>query len=109
MKKGVAKEVKLILKEQPRLVFEFNHQGQTALHLAAMRNHSDVARVLLEYPILVDKPDLLGRNALFFAAKFNHLQSVKLLLLHKAKPGIRNNQGLNCFNVCTDDKIRSFL
>ena len=69
----------------------------------------ELINLLIEYNVNVDQLDILGRNALFFASKLNYLRSVKSLLNGKSKPGIKNNQGLNSLDVCTDEKILSFL
>jgi ankyrin repeat protein len=79
------------------------------LHIAAQRDYVELIKLLLSYNINVDQKDILGRNALFFAAKNNFLRSVKCLLNGRAKPGIKNNQGLNSLAVCTDEKTLSFL
>ena len=52
---------------------------------------------------------MMNRPALYFAAKYHYLGSVKALLAGKAKPGLKDNQGINCIHVCTDDQVSSFL
>ena len=69
-----------MLAQNQNLAFEFNHFGQTALHLAAMRDNYLVILELLNHRALVHHVDILGRNSLFFASKHNFLMSVKALL-----------------------------
>jgi ankyrin repeat protein len=49
-----------------------------------------MAKFLLLNHARVDWQDELGRTALFFAVKNDNIKLIKLLLLHKANPGIKS-------------------
>ncbi|WP_265033965.1 ankyrin repeat domain-containing protein [Wolbachia endosymbiont (group A) of Sicus ferrugineus] len=58
--------------------------GNTPLHLAAMKGKIDVVKILLEYNADVNTKNNEGRTALYYAANNNHQELVELLLAHGA-------------------------
>jgi hypothetical protein len=58
--------------------------GRSALHFAAFRGRTSIAKMLLEHGAKVDIRDVVGRTPLHDAARGGRLECAKLLLLHGA-------------------------
>lgn len=111
---GVAPIVKHILGYKPlglyRSIQKYIFLGTTALHHAAMREHSEVVRVLLQkqrtLPLKwsVSSRDCAGNTPLHAAAIRRSVSSVQALLDYKADPNLTNNYGHTPLHraVCTD-------
>ena len=58
-----------------------NHEGSTALMLAANRGHVDALSLLLDDPLIrINTQNNHGYNAIMFASEQGHSESVELLL-----------------------------
>ncbi|KAG8226334.1 hypothetical protein J437_LFUL009911 [Ladona fulva] len=69
-----------ILLERGAAVDHEDHEGMTALLVAAFEGHRDVCELLLEYEADVDHSDGAGRTPLWAAASMGHTAVVELLL-----------------------------
>lgn len=81
---------------RPWIVDDAKDDGYTALHLAALNNHAEVAELLVRGGA---RPDLQNANlqtALHLAVERQHTQIVRLLVAHGAN-----------LNIC--DKVRHFF
>lgn len=87
--------MKIMLGKLPRpwIVDDAKDDGYTALHLAALNNHAEVAELLVRGGA---RPDLQNANlqtALHLAVERQHTQIVRLLVAHGADLNI-------CDKVC---------
>lgn len=57
-----------------------NDQGQSALHLAAMKDLSDITAVLIARGAAIDKPDKYGKTPLHYAVERGSTKSIPLLV-----------------------------
>lgn len=79
---------------RPWIVDDAKDDGYTALHLAALNNHAEVAELLVRGGA---RPDLQNANlqtALHLAVERQHTQIVRLLVAHGADLNI-------CDKVCS--------
>jgi ankyrin repeat protein len=70
-----------------------NAQGQTALHIAAVKDLSDIAAVLLARGADVDKPDANGLSALHLAVQNNASHVIPVLVQYGANLFSKDKQG----------------
>ena len=68
-----------------------NQTGETALWIAARKNHRDTAVLLLTAKAEIDQADTQGMTPLHQAARNNNLDFLKLLLRRKADMEIRSS------------------
>ena len=61
------KKVDKILFDDPFIIYEYDHIGQTVLHHAAKRDYWKLLRLLIKYGAQIDKMDDIGRTPLFLA------------------------------------------
>ena len=91
-----------MLRKDHALVYEYTEFKQTALHLAAQRDYSEIIQILVDYKVIIDKEDILGRTPLFFASKKGCLKAIKTLLCCRALAGRKSNMNESCLDVCKD-------
>ena len=57
----------------------------------------------------VDFPDLLGNTPLHYAAKYGHPDLCKVLIDRGSFAGVKNNQGLTAYDVCSGPSVGQYL
>lgn len=65
----------------------------TPLHLAALHNNIEIAKLLLDRGVDVNAANLFGGTPLFYAAGHNHLAMTQLLLDRGADANLTDNGG----------------
>ncbi|MBO8138709.1 MAG: ankyrin repeat domain-containing protein [Desulfotomaculum sp.] len=70
-----------------------DHNGNTALMLAALEGHKDTVKLLLEKGADVNEKNNLGKTALFYAATEGHKEIVELLIDKGADINIKAENG----------------
>jgi len=91
---GDIKKVALLLKQQPSLVSSKDEKyGQTALHVAALNNQMDVAKLLIENKADVNAKANNGSTPLHLAAGKGNTDVVVLLLASNADVNAVDNEG----------------
>lgn len=93
--RGNPSAMKIMLGKLPRpwIVDDAKDDGYTALHLAALNNHAEVAELLVRGGA---RPDLQNANlqtALHLAVERQHTQIVRLLVAHNADLNICDKDG----------------
>ncbi|XP_013133451.1 PREDICTED: E3 ubiquitin-protein ligase mib1 [Papilio polytes] len=93
--RGNPSAMKIMLGKLPRpwIVDDAKDDGYTALHLAALNNHAEVAELLVRGGA---RPDLQNANlqtALHLAVERQHAQIVRLLIAHAADLNICDKDG----------------
>lgn len=93
--RGNPSAMKIMLGKLPRswIVDDAKDDGYTALHLAALNNHAEVAELLVRAGA---RPDLQNANlqtALHLAVERQHTQIVRLLVAHGANLNICDKDG----------------
>lgn len=86
--------------------------GQTALHLAAARNHVGVISLLLHThtpKVDVNARDFMGRTALHCAAVRGHLSACEVLLEGGAEPMISDSCGQRPEDLAAHENYREIL
>jgi len=84
-------------------VFQINNLGQSALHLAAVGNTKDVVEGLVKkYNLDVNLKDGKGMTPLHHAVESLSVDKVQILLDLGADPAIRNEDGLNVYDIALD-------
>lgn len=68
------------------LLFEFNHVGQTCLHIAAKYKSMKILRYLIQHGADYEARDLMGRTPLFYAVQAENREAFRLLLYTGAVP-----------------------
>lgn len=77
---GDEAKVKELLKNKKTKIDEQNVTGKTALHIAILRNHFEIAKLLINKGASVKLSDYKNDTALHFAASKGELELVKLLV-----------------------------
>jgi len=91
---GDVKKVELLLKQQPSLVSSKDEAyGQTPLHVAALNDRLDVAKLLLANKADVNAKSNNGSTPLHLAAGKGNQDIVELLLAAKADVNAVDNEG----------------
>jgi hypothetical protein len=90
--KGDLQQVKVLLKNNPALIFSKAIDGGTPLHPAATHGHKDVVKLLLETNSEVNAKSNKGYTPLHCAALNGHEDVVKLLIHHKAVVNIKDTE-----------------
>ncbi len=70
-----------------------NSKGQTALHIAAMKNNKEMAEFLIKKGADLNVKDNFGETPLFYAIRFGSSDVFSLLMSNKADMDIVNNSG----------------
>jgi len=91
--RGDATRLAQIIRENPEDVRAADAKGNTALHLVALHDHLDAARVLLGAGAQVNARNGDGMTPLMVAAKSGSLEVVKLLLKRGADTTITDMHG----------------
>ncbi|XP_064612506.1 rabankyrin-5-like [Liolophura sinensis] len=79
---------------------EVNHHKQTALHLAATKDHATICSILLENNINFDALDENNNNALHVAVQLGNLNTVRVLLTESnINAEVTNSRGQNPMHV----------
>jgi hypothetical protein len=93
---GDLAKVKALLKENPALVFSRDRDGETPLHWAAGKGHTDVAELLLSSKAEVDAKDSDGETPLFWAVRMavrmHRKDMVELLLANGADVNVKTTR-----------------
>ncbi len=92
--RGDAAAVQALLKNNPRLVFSKDDDGNTPLHWAAQEGHEDVAKFLLTSGANVNARNNNGSTPLHDAADGGHKGVAELLLANKAAVNAKDNHGV---------------
>jgi len=80
-------ELKYLVQYENMFVSAVNHDGRTALHLAASNGNIENARLLLENGAAVNASDAYGATPLQDAFRFGHKATAKLLVEHGGHMG----------------------
>ena len=67
--------------------------GNTALHYAAMKGHSEVVKLLVDKGADVMSEDTEGQTAMHWAVDGGHLEVIKMLVAKGADVGKQDAQG----------------
>lgn len=90
---GDTNQLSKILQANPNLVNVPDYDGNTTLHLAAMRGHAQAASFLLDRGADVNAQNHAGMTPLHLAAKEGFLDVVDVLLLRHPKMDIKDSRG----------------
>ena len=90
---GDAEKVKALLQADPKLAEARTEDGSTALHLAALEGHSDIARRLLAGGAQVNARGLREETPLHMAMYDAHLEVAEVLLASQADVNAQNADG----------------
>lgn len=91
---GKLHEVRALLDANPKLARARNKRGMTALHYAAKRNRTSIAKLLIEKGARVGARNKAGRETpLHLAAGSGSMGVVEVLLANKADPNAVNDKG----------------
>ena len=74
-------------------------EGYAPLGLTVSAGHVESARLLLAHGAAVDQQDAAGVSALMHACMHGYAELCNLLLLHGAKPLLRNREALSCVSL----------
>jgi len=88
---GDLAKIRVLLKENPDLVFSKGSNGATPLHFASDNDHCDIARFLLAHKADVNSLDNDNLTPLHYAAHKGYKDMAELLLLNKADVNVRDN------------------
>ena len=80
------------LSSKPLQVYAVSKKGQSALHIAAMKNRIEIVEVLLNAGAKVNLQDKEGNTPLHYACYANKVESVSLLMKFGADPKIQNSK-----------------
>ena len=90
---GDVEKVKALLQADPKLAEGRTEDGSTALHLAALEGHADIARLLLASKAQVNARGLREETPLHMAMYDGHREVAELLLASQADVNARNTAG----------------
>jgi ankyrin repeat protein len=90
---GDGDKVKALLQADPKLAEARTEDGSTALHLAALEGHAEIARVLLAGGAQVNARGLRDETPLHMAMYDAHRELAEVLLASQADIGARNTEG----------------
>ena len=90
---GNIEGAKTLLKEEPRLLYQYDTLKRTALHRAIARGNNSMVRFLLTFFPDLEARDIFGKSPLDLALKANDIAIVRDLLIRGAEPlgGFRGN------------------
>jgi len=106
---GDLKKVKVIIKENPDLVFRQDDNGDTPLIWAALRDHKDVAEFLLASSAKVNATNNAGETPLHLAAGKGYKDVVELLLAHRAEVNFRDSHGHTPLELAAADGYKDVV
>ncbi|CAG9323698.1 ANKRD32_5 [Blepharisma stoltei] len=90
-KEGNLNAVLVHLHNDKWLAHVFDAMKMTALHWAAIRDHSFIIEALMSHNAFVDVLDMTHRTPLYLASRMGSYNAVKKLLSHRADPFIKSN------------------
>ena len=90
---GDGDKVKALLQADPKLAEARTDDGSTALHLAALEGHADIARQLLASGAQVNARGLRDETPLHMAVYDAHRELAEVLLEGKAEVNVQNTAG----------------
>ena len=90
---GDLKEIKLLLEDNPSLVFTKDEQNRTPLILAAFHDKKDAAELLLDSKANVNARDIFSRTALHWAAQLGYKDVAEVLVNNDADVNAKDNGG----------------
>ena len=79
---------------------DVDYNGNSALHFAAISNHTKVCEILLSNNLNINCKNTKGKTPLLLAAENISLDTMKLLTLHNADPNITDNNGITAIHAC---------
>jgi ankyrin repeat protein len=101
-KNGDLAKVRVLLKENPDLVFSKDNYGGTPLLWAAMEGHKDVVELLLANKADINVKANDGTTPLITAVVFGHKDVVELLLAQKPDVNAKTNIGATALHAAAD-------
>lgn len=102
-KSGDLEKVKILLNENPDLVFSKDDDGETPLNWAAANGYKAVAELLLANKADVNTKNIDGQTPLFAAVFYYHKDMVELLLANKADVNAKTNKGWTPLRLAVDE------
>jgi hypothetical protein len=78
--------VDLLFRHSKLLVYEYDNFRLTALHWAAIRNHSPTMDILIEWGSYINATDVYERTPLYYAIRSQNVYMVFELLMRRASP-----------------------
>jgi ankyrin repeat protein len=90
---GDLAKTRLLVNQNPNLVFSKNSEGFTALHYAASYGYIEIADLLLAKNADVDAKTGKGETPLHYAASYGHKDIVELLLSNGVNVDVRDGIG----------------
>ena len=88
------------------LVYQHNELRQTPLHVAAKRNHLDIAVLLIRYHSDVNAKDSMGKTPLYFSVLDCYKDMTILLIANMSSCFTSDAQGNNLQSITTDPMIK---
>ncbi|KAN0065915.1 hypothetical protein ACQY0O_001048 [Thecaphora frezii] len=85
------------------------HDRRTALHLACIKGHEDVARQLLDVGAPIDLADREGNTALHCASAWGHLSLVQLLIERGCVFAAQNHEGFTAADFAFTHNVKAAL
>jgi len=78
-----------------------DHNGNTALHWAALQGQEDFVQLLIDNQAFLDSQNFSGETALFLASSYGFDNIVAMLLENGANPNITNLDGATAVHLCS--------
>lgn len=76
----------MLIKKNWDLLYSYDYQLQSPLHLATKRNNYELTQFLIQNKCDIDSRDCLGRTALFYAVRNQNPYIIRCLLFNRANP-----------------------
>lgn len=101
-RKGHCGTIALLLSRGANVDLPSKSEKRTALHLATLMGHDDVAKLLLDNHAKVDHVDIYGSTPLHLAARMGRKSTVQLLIQHNADVSHYDNDGWTALHLASE-------
>ncbi len=102
-------KAKKIVKSNKKSIHYQNRDGQTALHLAALNNNSQLVTLLLNYGAAVNILDSLGRTPLHLASQNDSFSVAQILMNYNADPQLKDNDDKIPYDYASSEQMQDLL
>ena len=110
---GDFKRVEYLLDTLKVDVNELSPDGESALHVAAIKGNPETARLLLSHGAIVDSRSPSGKQRsmtpLHWATYGGHVEMVKILLQYGADPHLKDETGLTAVDMSIESAHENVL